>query len=538
MFGSVNQQKCEVKYFVMVQTGTYKEQFIRPFNVKATSQNVLDLEEATRGGMNLGVSAVQEIASSIVAPAANTEGVTAIENGWDSRRFRFIMVVEETHPFIGSSNTQRVFFGYTDHCDASFNHLDPNMRIYFNSETVIANNIEQTPMGPVMKSHLVGANQIISPVDVTAGPTNIYQSASTHLIRPEDIFNLGQTEAVAQKLHSTGIINGPIDQSIDYRTLTGKGADYKYSRREDSSPVRFLSGTLSAYQHAVKEADADHLDGFNGTGFETLLGEASSHSCNQKLSSNAFLSILRERCGYMENGYVTLADLQQCYPETSYDSVTKYSMDNGQSIRKISYAEHSEVWGGADNLSIAASLIGQTVPSVMMDTLFRSISFSVTNGSGPNQYHIDINPNMTKTMVTVARDMIQGNIIEFERRLKTDILNIISRGNQIPFRMVVSSDLAGETIIDISVGSENLTRFIAPTFSDALSAPVITRDMNLVKAISSDMIYLVKSVINPQVNLTGQQYNPNMFTTYEHPQTPIVNPNINQGNNYVDLGLL
>jgi hypothetical protein len=84
---------------------------------------------------------------------------------------------------------------------------------------------------------------------------------------------------------------------------------------------------------------------------------------------------------------------------------------------------------------------------------------------------------------------------EFKRRLVVDVLNTITQGNQIGFHIAVSADLAGETIIDISLGYESKTRFVAPTFSDSLFAPVVTRDKNLRDKISSDLIYLMEECI-------------------------------------------
>lgn len=523
---------CNVKSFVMVQTGTYQEQHLRPFNVNINERNINALKEVTRDGLNLGVAAVQDVATDIIAPSANTEGQANIAHGWDSRRFRFIMVVSEEHPFIKSGETLRVFFGYTDHCDASFNHLDPNMRIYFNSETVIINSIEQTPAGPTLKSSIQAANQIITPVDVVQqGPVSFHQPPTNLMLRPEDVFNKGQTMFVTDTLNNSGKFDTPITMALDNRSMSFPGLDYSYSRRRDTSPTRYLSGTLNAFQHAVRECgtDTDSL--------EILYGESSSHSANSRMSSNPFISRLRDHCGYMENGFVTLADLQAVFPETSYDTVTQYAMDDGRSIRKVSHIGDSETWTGADNESVASSLIAQTIPSVMMDTFFRSVAFSATNGSGPNEYLIEFNPAMIKTLVNVSTELAQAKILELEHRIKTDILNIISRGNQIPFQMIVSSDLSGDTIIDMGYQTQSLTRYIAPTFSDSLFTPVLTRDHNLLTNISSDMIHLVTEVINPYTGFNANS----TITPYVHPVAePVYNTPQMQGNinDYPDLGLL
>lgn len=510
-----NNVSLNVKSFILVQTGSYQEQHLRPFAVNATKQALDALSEATNFGTNLGVAAVQEIASDVIQPSANTEGTIGIDQGWRSRRFRFLMKVEECHPFITGTTTQRIFFGYTDQCDASYHHLDPDMRIYFNSETVISQSIQQTPAGPVYKSNISSANQIISPVGFNTVPNDAFNYDTLHLIRPEDIFSLSQTNHVAQNLVNSGAIDGPIHRNIDHRTLSGPGSGYKYSKRRDTSPTRYLSNTLGSYQQAVKEYNNSSMDGEISA--EVLLGEAASFSRNTQLYTNSFIAVLRDRAGYMEKGYVTLRELQEMFPETRMENVLRYSMDNGQSIRKVNLAEDSQGWGGADYTSIGASLIAQTVPSIMMDSYFRSISFSVTNGTGPNQYLFDLNPHMTKSVIDNI-DMVPY-VNEFERRLSIDTLNGISRGNQVPFRMIVSSDLAGDTVIDISIGGDNMARYVAPTFSDSLFSPVVTRDVNLPNSVSNDMYWLVSEVIPSNLNIM-QSHAP--VKGYDHPQQTLI----------------
>lgn len=542
MFGQpeVNTQ-LKIKNFILVQSGSYQEQHLRPFAVTANQQTVDALTDVTDSGRNLGVGAVQEIAASVIRPQTNSEGATGIDQGWRSRRFRFLMKVEESHGFMGGTTTQRIFFGYTDHCDASTNYLDPEMRIYFNSETIVNQYIEQTPAGPVWRSNISAANQIIAPVGHNAPSQDSYMSDPLFLIRPEDVFSLSQTQVVADNLMSSGALDGPITSSIDHRAITAHGNSYQYSKRRDTSPTRYLSNTLNCYQNAVMEANTDQLGGSSGGNQESILSEAVSFSRNARLRTNTFLSVLRDNADYMQRGYVTLRELQNLFPETTHDSVLRYSMDNGQSLRKVSYAEDSRGWGGADHTTIGASLVSQTVPSIMMDNFFRSIGFSVTNGVGFGQYAFELNPNMSKSLIDNVS--MRSYIQEFERRLGIDILNSLSRSNEIPFKMIVSSDLSGETIIDISLGNAPMERFIAPTFGDSLFSPVVTNNMLATKNVASDMFWLVSEVVNPSMNVTNSAYSSGSTTSsYNHPTATVVtSQQHNIGVNYdnaIDLGLV
>lgn len=526
--------------FILTQTGTYQEQSLRPFTTNIQADAINALQRSTRGGRNLGVSAVEDVAGSVIRPSATPEADVNIAHGWASRRFRFLMRVVEEHPFNAGHKVQRILFGYTDHSDASVNHLDPEMRIYFNSETVIADQIRNTPNGPVAEPVVLAANQIISPLDMFGPNSNFsayHQSPSSYLIRPEDVFGMGQTRSVTEKLQASGQFHGGIDLVLDSRSTVGHGGSYKYSRRRDTSPSRYLSDTLTAYQHAVKEAQMAE-DGIVGGDQEVLYGEAQSHASNQDIHTNMFFARLKDEAEFMERGYITFKDLQRLFPEVHH--TTKYSLDDGRSIRRVNQAIDSEHWRGSDNLTIAASTLAQVVPSIMMDNYIRTISFAVTNGHGYGEYLIDFHGDGT-TGVVPGLSMI-GPLEEFQRRLITDVLNTISMHNQIGFQISMSSDLAGDSVIDIAMDGEPVRRYVAPTFSDSLFTPVITHDRERPQHISSDLLYLVEHTVpnareSGIVNHHGQSFEQAMGLPTPVNTQPF-NPHNTGYNNGNDTGLL
>lgn len=548
--GNSGNTRINVESFIAVQTGTYQEQWARPFKSKVDDNVIKGLVTATRGGMNLGAASVQEIACDVITPQAEVEGQVNIAHGFRSRRFRCLLTVCESHPFIEGTTTRRVFYGYSDHCDASMNYLDPNMRIYLNSETIIAEAIRNTVNGPQRQASIVASNQIISPMEPTQinQGNGLFARASSFLIRPEDNFNLMQTNLVAQNLNASGMFPGLVDTSYDHRSMVGEGGQFKYSMRRDTSPTRYLSNSLAAYQHAVQESKDNHInagDSFNSDmqSKEVVYGEASAACRNHDIHRNTFLQVLNDNSSYMEKGYVTFGELCKLFPEMYNNQgrdVTQFAMDDGRSIRKVTMAEDSQVWSGADYTSIGASLLAQAIPSIMMDTFFRSFSFAVTNGSGKNKYVFEPHPDACKAIVG-GIDMTQY-IIEFERRLRVDVLNNITRGNELPFKISMYSDLVGDSIIDICIGNNHVERFVAPTFADSLFSPVITRDRNAAGNIANDLTWLVSNVIEGDQKqspiFTGQQQQP-QFTQYQHPVAEPALFNTQQGNSHVaNLGLL
>lgn len=497
MYGHNNSQ-VRVLDFILSQTGTYQEQTIRPFETTVASDYLTELETVTRGGTNLSASAVQGVASKIIHPSGTPEGVASIREGWRSRRFRFLMRVEEVHPFNPNERVQRVYFGYTDNCDVSTNHLDPDMRIYFNSETIFRDYVRPTPNGLQKTTRVEGSNQIVSPIDMANSGTSAFYSAPTaFMIRPEDIFLKNQTDHIAEKLQQTGVI-GHTSVRYDTRAMAGQGGSYKYSRRRDTTPSRYLSDTLRAYKHGVEETALSGEEGFGGgTDMELVYEHAQSQVANQDISASTFFSVLKDRAGFLERGYVTYGELTQIFPETvpykTHGGCTHYALDDGRSIRQVSYAEDSEHWNGSEPITIAATTLAQIIPAVMMDNFIRSISFAVTNGHGLGNYIIDFHGETLRGIVDGVP--LGPYLQEFERRLIFDALNAITHNNQVSFQLGMSCDLAGDSIIDISLGTEPVRRYIAPTFSDSLFTPVVTNDYSRQDKIASDLIFMLQNAI-------------------------------------------
>jgi hypothetical protein len=502
-------KKVSVQLFLLVQSGTYTEQMIRPFETNVARGLRDALTEATQGGLNVGISAVEGVAGDILRPQFTTQGEAHVVNGWRTRRFRFMMKVLEYNPAEPHQQIKRIFFGYSDAADLSHTgRPDPNMRIYFNSETTLSCTYETSPQGGYWNVRPIGSNQIVSPVDMANAPgvTTAFGHNTNFLIRPDDIFYHGHSQQAVEKLRQFGNFgNGPVE-ILDQRSTVSDGTMYQYSRRHDASPSRYLHKTLLGYQHAHKE---NVMEGNFGYDKASLYREAGSRIANDHIHKVSFFQLLKTQAGYMEKGFVTLAELSSIFPEVSSEQVTPPpGMDTGQSIRRVNQAEDSEHWRGSNEITVAASSIAQILPAIMMDNLLRYVAINVTNGHGPGNYRMSFADNNS---VRAIEDnlYLAPHLAEFERRLGVDLLNVITRNNQISFELSVGCDISGDTVIMLRLGAEGPIRWVAPTFVDSLFTPVVTNDRERADKISTDLLYLLDEVI-PEPTISGVAYNPNI----------------------------
>lgn len=494
--GHIFAGEAHIVGFYLTETGTYQQQVLRSFETHVGADDMNQLEQDTRGGRDININTLQNVAGNILKPQAQvspTEAAVQIPNGWLCRRFRFMMVVEERASYATDRTTTRILFGYTDHSDASLNHLDPNMRIYFNSETVIQMVSRPTPQGMTQYPVVTSSNQILSPYTNTGEVVSLLHTPpERYLIRPEDVFHYQNASLIGKRMEYS-IPGSNLQGMHDGRSMLAAGGGYKYSNRRTNSPTRFINEVLGAFNHGKKEAELDPFAEQSPEHLfadEVLYEKAAGGVANPEIYTSQFFAKLATRCGLVEQGFVRYQELVNNFPEVQQN--VKYSLNEGtRSIRQMSEAQDSASWSGSDRTAVAGSLMTQVVPSIMMDCFLRQVTFAATNGSGRGHV-IDIHPDGVRSIV---RDLpMIEHLQEFQRRLVYDVLNVISQNNALWYQISASADLSGETIIDLAIEGEEPRRFVAPTFGDSLFAPIITHHQEQVETISSDLTFLAQQV--------------------------------------------
>lgn len=494
----------------LIQTGTYQDQHLRPFQVNADASFIDQLSQNTHGGTVVNSRTIEGVASELIKPTTNTSGVSNIPGGWASRRFSFLMKVVENDPITTSSQITRLFYGYTDGVGVASNGaLSPSMRMYFSSETTVVTNWCKQPNGAMIpRSNVLGSTQIINPIDMASAPGGTSFRDTAWLLRPEDTFRFGGNRLMNQILEQSGAVPGSISSTIDQRSVSMKGVPYQMNRRLDNSPSRYLTNSFNGYLSAAKEQKSEQDDSDsrysinNGIDQDRLFMDAASMVSAGQLHQISFFDHITRHCGYLERGYVEYNQLVGEFDNVR--EVTQVSMDNGNSIRRLSHVQDSTPWNLNNTLGQAVSTISQTVPSIMMECCLASVRFAVTPGHGYGNFNIVIETDGTKTMFDNLNDRdVLGFIEEFKRRLTVDVLNAITHGNQQYLSLGMSTHLLSESVIDIHFADYEQTRFVAPTFSDSLFPPVATLQEGHRNQVASDLLWIMGQAFDDTVTGIG-----------------------------------
>lgn len=458
--------KMQITRFILVETGTYNDMAIRPYQTNINDTTLNAMTEATQGGRRLNASVLAGVAGSIIRPSSMAVGAVSIDNGWDTRRFRFLMEVEFTD-FNGGTTVEYVS-GYTDHADTSLQsqQLDPRMMLHINNVVKARRVTEHTPMGLVQRTTVAEAAQILTGNynPQFGGVTNAAQT-----MRPEDVFgSIG-----AQVLGA---------DAFDLRNTFAGGA--KKSNRLNGAATTYLSRIMTSHQTAMKQAGyADD---------PTVMADNAAGLAREGLIANdPFLSALQRHTNFQ--GGTSVAYGQLCAMSPSLDNIAQVIMARG--VQQVGWQNHlrgqSEHWTGTTNETVFATILAHSVPSIMMDLMLTQITISVTNRT--------LDGSFQSQFLAPPESFAQGMDLSpyldlFNRRFESEVLRDLTQNNMIDISLVLHVDVLGDTVIDIALMGGPETRYVVPSFCDALMAPVITNSAMNVQSLASDISALADAL--------------------------------------------
>tara|TARA_B100000929_G_scaffold267488_2_gene235741 strand:- start:1910 stop:3424 length:1515 start_codon:yes stop_codon:yes gene_type:complete len=485
------QQKVEIVKALFKESGTYNDMTVRPFHTDFQSQNV-DLlnifNEATHGGSSISAGNLSGIANEFLRPTAVGQGTVNIDNGWAAPRLRFLIEVAY-YDFDGSLTMRKIVQGYTNHIGIGHNGaVDPNMVLYFNNVITLRNSYIATEHGQSLRTAVGEASHLLRgdyKVDQAFG---VSQPNMTWLMRPQDVFNSMGRSALAGN-----------EDVLDLR-LAFSDSPVKKSSRKNSSAPHYVSGVLKGFRDV-------HTFGADSEDLPDVMAEAAGTVKDQDLGKDRFFhDLTTQTTSFPEGGSVTYGEMQGVFPEFDHRAVVVL---NSQVSRQQQPYEHHQVgqtehWKGSNNETIWSTILAQSVPSVMMDLMITRIAFMATNQTLDGQVDVRIGD-----VGTFAEGVDMTPYIDyFVTRLKSEVIAGISQNNHIDFYLTMMADIMGETRITISIAGGPNIDFAAPSFCDALFAPVLTTSQQHIDTVAHDIQSLASGIGTQHLHSTGNNFNP------------------------------
>lgn len=462
-----------------MDTGTYDQMFLRPYEILENRRGLESLQIATNGGTNITASSVAGVAGSVLRPAAQPIAAVQIANGWGTKRYRFFMEIT-TDDFTGTQSVQYVT-GYTDYTGVSpQGNVDPNMRLHIASVIRMKTLAVPTNMGLVNQMSLRDSAHVMSYNQIPGVNFNP-MTPQLNLQRPQDLCQTVQTSEYRRVSN----------EFFDPRT-SFTDAKVKLSRRQNSLAPKYLSDVLKAGVMSLNQADESSSE-------IQLWGQAAGYVNETPYTENDVLFELHRKTSFNEGDSVTYGELKYLCPHlervTHYfpvKTMVQQQMEQGIPAPYVgTYTQgHESGWGGVDNETLWAQILSNSVPALMMECMLKETFFTLHN------HTLDNSLSLTFTQaVPMGRHLNSAQLLEtFAYRLQHDFVRDLLAGDPRPFHIEGLFDILGESRLTIGIAGGHKKSFATPTFADNLFPPVLTLGQERVNALSDTVEYMVSNL--------------------------------------------
>ena len=463
------------------QTGTYDAPPKRSYEANVNEKLINKMMRKTQGGRNYSSQALGRISQEIMRPG-KAFGETEIIGGWGERRLRFVFVLSTK---LGGAEFLTYLSGYTDGVGvispivAGKIHFAPDMRLYFNSVITLRKTMVLGRHGKSYRYSQFGNSQILSKSDSDFVRYGSYELPKPNdYIRPFDLFC---------KLSSMALVGDQDGLLADYRS--GMGETVELSNRSSLNMAKYLEKVLKSHKDAVRTADI-----VGNISMEDINFGVSESVYDGDFSENDLLGQITMRSSYLEDGYITYEEANKLID--GFDQ--KAALMSSSNLKKVeaSPAEITEGfnhWYGDDEVTLAATIIKDSITSIMTECFLNRVAFTVHNDSVDGRA---VFAAMSKdSFRTIGAGLPLDDLCDvFMNRFEALVLDGISKGGMIQYRIAIDSSLFGETRINIILDNSPPTPFVSTTFADGLLSPMIT-------STSEDVLTLAHSVGDLAVSL-------------------------------------
>lgn len=447
--------KIFVEELVIVESGTYTDQFLRPYKAEVRGDLLDRIDERFQKARRFTPSILAQIANQFMVPDYHPRGIIEVPNGWESRRGRFILTLE-IHIGTGDKMKQ-VVIGYTNAVGFTTRHVDYDMEFYVNNTFFLQE--RQIPTGRGYRSVFMptSTNDVLSSRD-NAGLRS--RGDKLYTMRPEDVYSFIDADQTMQL----------VDDVTDLRLTLSKNA--MKSSTSNRLGSRYMARLLDSRRKAVENTEY-------GNSVLDINATAQGYIQESYSSDDVFLRAISNVQGTSTTvDTFTFDDLLKLDPDAERRTETKLFDDMARDLTRFS--EYSNPLNGQEEEDKLAALVAIAVPALMMETGLHALNFQVHNQS-PDGGFVFV-PTDAKSFV---KDVdLSFFVDQFEERLIDELMYPMTADDRFDIGLQVKCRVFGEVDFTMFYDGRDQGRYVFPCFCNSLSSPIVTDDRNDVREIS------------------------------------------------------
>ncbi len=498
MFNNPNIQAThmQIDRLILAKSGRFQPQFRRAYDTVGTGDTIQaithQLEQVAMVPGQVNAAMLGATAAGFVQPSAQVESQIHIAEGWDTPRFYFFMEVS----FISSVNTSRQLIqGWTNHADVSLtSQLDPNMVFTINSITPLQDRQDRIG-GMLVPAVTVGDSvHVLADSRYTGFESIAHNPDKLLAIRPSDLF-----ANMSLSSQSEDYVNP--ESTLQTRNLI-TGAPKPASRRY-AVPTEYAAHAISSYGKGMGQQT------FGIMPPAQLFSNAAAEAGDASFLSNNFMRRLQNAKNLGSGNFAetfSYYELLNLDPSIDHRAVVVLGAEGLRETTAETpfniQGQNSQVNNTKSQADMAATMLSNAIPGILVLFGMSTLQFWASNRHGQtNQFMPGMNTDHlgNQYMIHDARGIVDQDVTEAMYRAMSRILNEIiypiSMYGQMGYEMTVRCEIFNATSMSLyleMVGHP--VDYVAPTFADALTAPIVTNDFGRVNTIAGDFRTLVENI--------------------------------------------
>lgn len=519
-----------IRNLILFATAPLNDVHRRSYKTHMDNQTVSKILEVTQDGTRLTQQGLSQVAAEFIRPSAESEGVANIVNGWGTARYRWLMETEERD--ITGNVTIGFYIGHTNYCEGAVIRkgggrllVDDNLQFFVNSAHKVKQQELRVHGQPITRVIKDDFSQLLYGTTSVANVVN--GGVTDWRLRPSDIF---KSQEVTSNIMTNPAYNDNIIFDFTGATATGTEA----SSRRNNTPGTYLFDTLSAFKSGT---DAAYSYGGDET---NVINEALTHCTDRQVYKDPLFSTLRDFSTSLQaHGQFSYAQLKAAIPYI--DDITAVN-NNAETARlkmmngggnslygNIWNNTNTEHWGGSDNATIAAQLLVNAVPTILLESLGSELRCTISNMTPTGEFGYQVDTCEPISMLVAREDVAERAV----PRIINELMKTITLNGMMTIVLTLDCSVYGETMITINLNGEGDRTFVMPTFTDNAASPVVTSNNDRFMQVSNDIYSLGKTLFEASPLKAAQR---SIIQTTSHiSSTPQMNP-INPINPMIPTG--
>jgi hypothetical protein len=480
----------ELVKLVFVETAGTDLPVIRPYETSLKKDDLDSFARATNDGKNLSSISLAKVTSPLLAPSSRRKHKSHIANGWDTNRIMFGMVVKVMNR--DGASTYEYIVGYTDNSEhgrkgtnATF---DSEMKMFFNNITRV-HMTESIHRGDrIWQPKIQAHDQILLRSGLTGTDRGTTRGEDRPVtLRPTDLFKRGGADV------AFGSFMRDNDSNIN-NTVGSFSSPIRASNISNNSPTNYMSRNLNAWMQASNSPNESYMGDQND---EDQIQATQERLRENQPEIDPYLERIKRNTNILREGCITFGELMELNPDFDEDSQLMFvPLDN----RKRGGFINNSSWGEDTNEAMAATIIANSLPGILINSMYSSVHGLVLNSRARFGEHKVVCSDITP----FAQGMrITANWPYFESQVEHVLMEEVSCGGTFEFEAHIDANIDQYINIRIRIDGGEEASFPFPSFASSLLAPTQDIDFRSLDRMSKGVIDLAAGLSNIRMSKTG-----------------------------------